>query len=274
MSLALLSGMVLPVFAAVATRDVYPLRLPLTPIQANLVTTITVGERTVQAGVDTGGGAITLSKEILDIAGARSLGDSVTSTDSLGHEVRHPRFRVPIMTIGGQTFHNVTVIQAPEQGGTPIPNGLGRQFLSQYFVVLDYAGGSITLWPPGSASRARVNCGPTRISMEHTEEDDQLVVTSFDTGSGSIRLLWDTGANMSALPETIIEKLRLATYTKGNTTFYRAEKLSAVGHEFGPIEFVVAPLNLPADFEGMLGRNFFATHVVCLDYKHRDIRVR
>ena len=110
--------------------------------------------------------------------------------------------------------------------------------------------------------------------MEHTEEDDQLVVSTFDIGSGSIRLLWDTGANISTLPETISEKLGLATYTRGNTTFYHAEKLYAVGHDFGPIEFVVAPLKLPADFAGMLGRNFFETHVVCLDYKHRDIRVR
>jgi hypothetical protein len=33
-------------------------------------------------------------------------------------------------------------------------------------------------------------------------------------------------------------------------------------------------LRLPGDFEGMLGRNFFEHHVVCLDYKLREIRVR
>lgn len=82
MSLALLSGMDLPVFAADAPRDVLPLRLPLTFTQSNLVTTITVGDQTVQAGVDTSGGAITLSKEILNHVGARSLGDTVASTNS------------------------------------------------------------------------------------------------------------------------------------------------------------------------------------------------
>jgi Aspartyl protease len=257
-----------------APRDAHPIWLPLTFIQSGVVTTIGVGGRTVQVGVDTGGGAITLSKGVLDSAGARSLGDTVASTDSFGHEIRHARFRVPVMTMGSQTFHNVTVLQAADAGGPPIANGLGRQFLSRYFVVLDYAGRSMTLWPPGAEHQARMNCGRTRIPMEHTEEDDQLVVSTFDTGSGPIRLLWDTGANISTLPETISGKLGLATYTRGNTTFYHAEKLSAVGHDFGPIEFAVAPLKLPADFEGMLGRNFFETHVVCLDYKHREIRVR
>jgi hypothetical protein len=40
------------------------------------------------------------------------------------------------------------------------------------------------------------------------------------------------------------------------------------------MEFVILPLKLPGDFEGMLGRNFFENHVVCLDYKRREIRVR
>jgi Aspartyl protease len=272
-SLALLSGVASPLFGAVSARDAHPIRLRLNFVQSNLVTTITVGDRTVQASVDTGGGAITLSKEILQSAGARSLGDTVVSTDSFGHESRHARFRVPVMTIGGETFRNMTVIQASDTGGPPIPNGIGRQFLSRYFVVLDYERGSMTLWPPSAERQERMNCGPSRIPMDHTEDDEQLVVSTFDTGSGPIRLLWDTGANISMLPETIVEKLRLATYTSGNTTFYHAKMLSAGGNDFGPIEFVVAPLKLPGDFEGMLGRNFVEAHVVCLDYKHREVRV-
>jgi hypothetical protein len=49
--------------------------------------------------------------------------------------------------------------------------------------------------------------------------------------------------------------------------------LSAAGQEFGPVEFVVLPLKLTADFDGMLSRNFFEQHVVCLDYVRREVRL-
>jgi hypothetical protein len=112
--------------------------------------------------------------------------------------------------------------------------------------------------------------------MEHTEEDDQLAVSDFQTESGHIRLLWDTGATYSSLPETIAEKLRLPTILRGpgSPKFYQSKMLSAAGQGLGPVEFVVLPLQLSGDFEGMLGRNFFEHHLVCLDYKRREIRVR
>jgi predicted aspartyl protease len=263
--------------SAPASQAAEPIRLPLTFIQSNPVTTIGVGDRAVQAIVDTGGGALTLSKEVLDSAGAVSLGETTVGTDYLGREHSQPRFRVPIVTIGGHPFQNVTVIQAPQHppgNGPPVPNGIGRHFLSQYFVVVDYAGASITLWPSNAKTTVSKNCGRTRIPLEHTEEDTELAVSEFDTQVGRVRLLWDTGATGSMLPATTAEKLRLATTTRGNSTFWQAKVFSAAGHDFGPIEFVVQPANLPRDFEGLLGRNFFERHIVCLDYKRRAVWVR
>jgi hypothetical protein len=99
------------------------------------------------------------------------------------------------------------------------------------------------------------------------------VVTDFDTPSGSLRLGWDTGATYSALAESLVASRRLATIVRGETSFYRPAKLGAAGQEFGPLEFVVLPLQLP-DFDGMLGANFFADRVVCLDWEKREVRVR
>ena len=269
----LLLGLSSQAFTAVTPQGPDPIHLPLTFIQSNPVTTITVGNQTVQVIVDTGGGAVTLSKEIIDSAGGIRLADSQVSTSAFGRDVKHQRFRVPVVTIGSQTFHDMAVLQALDTDGAPIPNGIGRQFLSQYFVVVDYAGGSITLWPVNAKNAADKNCGSTRIPMQHTEED-QLAVSDFGTQVGGLRLLWDTGASYSALPETLAEKLQLATIVRGNTKFWQAKVFSAAGHDFGPVEFVLQPLQLPGDFEGMLGRNFFEHHVVCLDYKLREIRVR
>jgi predicted aspartyl protease len=264
-------------FAETTPQAREPIRLPLTVIQSNPVTTISVGGRTVQAIVDTGGdGAITLSKEILGSVGAVSLEETLVGTDYLGREHMRPRFRVPLVTIGGHTFQNMVVVQAPDRAEgnrPPVPNGIGRQLLSQYFVIVDYAGASITLWPSSAKSTASMNCGRTRIPMEHTEEDG-LVVTDFDAQPVQVRLLWDTGATYSVLPQAMAEKLGLETIARGNTKFWQAKTLSVGTHDFGPLEFVVVPAKLPGDFDGMLGRNFFEHHVVCLDYKRRDVWVR
>ena len=175
--------------------------------------------------------------------GAVSLEDSVVSTNASGQEIDQRRFRVPLVTIGGHTFHDVVAIQAPETGGPRTPNGIGRQFLSQFFVVVDYGSAAITLWSRKSTNLPREHCGRTRIPMEHTAEDNQLAVIDFATEAGHIQLLLDTGATYSMIPETIAEKMKLPTIGRGpgSPQFYQSQMLSAAGQEFGPVEFVVLP---------------------------------
>jgi hypothetical protein len=36
----------------------------------------------------------------------------------------------------------------------------------------------------------------------------------------------------------------------------------------------VLPLELPSGFDGTLGYNAFATHVVCLNYSRNEVRIR
>jgi hypothetical protein len=253
-----------------------PLRLPLTIIGSNPVTVITVGDRKVQAVVDTGGGGITLSEDVIRSAGGVRLADERVWNDAFGREHRVPLFKVPVIAIGGQTFHDVVVIQAsdwPKGEGPPVPNAIGQQFLGRYFAVIDYAGLTMTLWPPGTEHVASAACGRTHIPMEQTEDSD-LVVTEFDTPSGSFRLAWDTGATSSAISESLAASLRLETIDRDQTSFYTPTRLSAAGQQFGPMEFVVLPLQLPGDFQGILGANFFSDHVVCLDWEKREVRVR
>jgi hypothetical protein len=280
-ALALLPALSWQASAAVAPKPTDPIRLPLTFIQSTPVTKITVGGRSLQAIVDISGGdadgALTLSKDAIESVNGQSLGTAVAN-DAFGHEFTRPRFKVSGVTIGGHTFDDIRVVQAlvPTDGdGPPVPNAIGKHFLSQYFLVVDYARKSIGLWPPDTKNPADVNCGSARIPMEPTVED-LLAVSDFDTPSGRVRLLWSTGNGYSMLPETIAGKLRLVTANRGPNTpqFYQSKTLSAGGQDLGPLEFVVQPLKLPGDFEGILGGNFFEHHVVCLDYQRREIRVR
>jgi hypothetical protein len=138
-------------------------------------------------------GALTLSKEAIENVDGLSLGTAVAN-DAFGHEFTRPRFRVSGVIIGGRTFQNIRVVQAlvhTAGDGPPVPNAIGKHFLSQYFVVVDYAGASISLWPHDTKNPAGMNCGRTRIPMQPTEED-RLAVSDFDTPSGRVRLLCDS----------------------------------------------------------------------------------
>lgn len=253
-----------------------PIRLPVELVQSNPVTTITVGDLKVPAIVDTGGGDLMLSRDVIAAAGGVRLEDTQTSNDALGNEYVHARFRVPTIDIGGRLLRGSVVIEAPvlkEVDGPAVPNAIGRPFLSQYFVVVDYAGGMITLWPPDLGNADRARCGPARIPMERTEEEN-LTVSVFETPSGRLRVAWDTGSQYSMLPLAMAEKLRPAPIMRGDTLFYLPKKLTASGQDLKPVEFVLHPLHLPKDFQGILGANFFAVHLVCLDYARREIRVR
>jgi hypothetical protein len=271
----------LPAAAAATPERTEAIRLPLTFIRSTPVTTITVGGRSVQAIVDISAGdadgALTLSKEAIERAHGTPLGTAIAN-DAFGHELTRRRFEVSGVSIGGHTFQHLRVVQAFDQAageGPPVPNAIGKHFLSRYFVVVDYAQAAVSLFPPETKNPAGMSCGRTRIPMEPTIEE-RLAVSNFDTPSGRMRLLWATGNAYSMLPETTAGKLRLATVTPGPDTpkFYRAKTLSAAGQELGPLEFVLLPLDLPKDFEGVLGGNFFAHRVVCLDYERREIRVR
>jgi hypothetical protein len=250
-----------------------PLHLPIKIISSNPVTEIAVGGKSVQAIVDTGGGAIALSEEVIRSSGGTRLKNDREWVDALGKKYRVPQFNVPQIGIGGRTFQNVLVILAAEREGPPVPNAIGGQFLSHYIAVVDYAGLSITLWPNSAKVRTESYCDGNSIPMEKAEQPD-LAIGLFSTPSGPLKLLFDTGATYSMLSNSLIASRGLATTRQGDTPFYGPVELSVGKRTFAPLEFVVLPLQLPRDFDGMLGANFFKNHVVCLNYQRGEVRVR
>lgn len=264
-----------PSFAATA-QDAEPLLLAITIVRSTPVTAIRVGNRSVQAIVSTGGGGIALTEDVIRGAGGIEVGGEREWPDTHWDEHRFRQFKVPVLEIGGRVFHDVLVARAPPRPAGDAPpalNIIGQEFISRYLAVIDYASFSITLWPAGSEAAVTAACGDRPIPMERTKEPG-LAVSEFTTPSGVLRLLWATAASYSALPEALAKKGGRELFARGRTSFYRAAGLSAAGQEFGPLEFVVFPGELPKDFQGVLGGNFFTEHVVCLDYEKREVRVR
>ncbi len=260
-----------------ATQD--PLHLSLEILRNNPVTTIEVAGHEIKIGVDTGGGVLGLTEEVLTRARAVALaGEPTIWTDAHGeaHEARH--YRVPQLRVGGRLFTNVDAIEAePTQEGLAVANVLGREFLRRFIAVIDYPGRMMTLLSPETtdAEAEAMGCKGTRVPFERTSAPG-LVITRVKLDGATVRLGWDTGAQYSALPAGVVTAYRLpVTPAVGQKpSFYNTKRLIIGGSDFGPLEFAVLPLELPNDFEGMLGYNVFASRVVCMDYGRSELRVR
>jgi hypothetical protein len=256
-----------------------PLHLPLTILRNNPVTTIEVAGHQVKIGVDTGGGVLGLTEEALTQAGAVALvGEPTTWTDANGEAHRARRFRVPQIRVGGRLFMNVDAIEAePIPNGPAVANVLGREFLRQFIAIIDYPGHMLTLLSPESADAdaEAMGCKGTRVQFERTS-DPGLVITRVKLDGATLRLGWDTGAQYSSLPASVVaaNQLPVEPAVGQKPPFHNTKRLIIGGSDFGPLEFVVLPLELPADFEGMLGYNVFANHVVCMNYGRSELRVR
>jgi hypothetical protein len=246
--------------------------LPLTFLKSNPVTTITVGNQAVPVVVDTGGGGITLGAEAIEAAGGKKLDQYSSGPDSYGREVRSPKYKVGSITIGGRAFRDVVVTQAESRAageGPPVPGSIGRELLSHYFLVIDYAKSSMALWPAHSQVSA-ASCGTKRVPMERTS-DPGLVVINVSTPSGPTRALLDTGATYSIVPDTLVKGRNLETFLRGQQPFYGLRNMVAASNDLGPVEFVVLPVRPPEDFQVFLGWNFFSNRVVCVDYGNRQV---
>jgi predicted aspartyl protease len=259
-----------------ATPD--PLRLPLTFLRNNPVTSIEAAGHEIKIVVDTGGGVLSLSREALTQAGAVELAGKPTIwTDANGQAHEAGRFRVPQMRVGGRLFTGLDAIEAETiPNGPPVPNVLGREFLRQFIVIMDYPGRTMTLLSPetADAEAEAMGCKGSRVSFERTSAPG-LAITQVKLDGATMRLAWDTGATYSSLPAGSVTayQLPVAPAAGKKPPFYNTKHLIVGGSDFGPLEFVVLPLELPSDFEGMLGYNAFAGRVVCLNYGRSELRV-
>jgi hypothetical protein len=198
--------------------------------------------------------------------------------DERGRRFLRPKFRIPEVEVDGRVYRDVRAVEAlPRESGeaTPTANVIGKHFLPRHFVVVDFAGGTISLWPRDSHEAANTDCGQSRLPMGRTKEV-RLAVSEFQMADGPVHLMWGTSANYSVLSTATAKNLGLATveHGPGSPQFFTPKSLTATGRDFGPIEFVVLPLELPDGVDGMVGKNFFDNHVVCFDYGRSEVRVR
>ena len=154
----------------------------------------------------------------------------------------------------------------PKSDGT-----IGREFLKQFLVVIDYASQKITLYDFNDLRDA--NCGGTTVPLIHHNEG--IFVTEVKVDYGVSTAIWDTGASHSFLKErTAGEKALPLDEAEDGSRIYRSGGFSIGGEQFGPLDFVVLPLVEPQDVDVYIGSNFFAGHTVCINARDGWLRVQ
>lgn len=234
---------------------------------------VRVGGQKVTLLFDTGDSrGILLDQSIIDRIRAKPAGTSSKVVDVKGNVVEAPRYEIPRLQIGSIVLENVVAeLEVHDPSYTPDQYGqqgfLGTGFLKPYQVVIDYPRSRLSLFRPGS-SGARAECRGTAVPFAEPWNGEP--VTEVDTDLGRIQLWWDTGTPLSILATRIARSTK-PEVKEGPMT---SRRLSVGGKDFGPWTFEIVDLTLPPGFDGFFGYDFYARHVVCMDFPGKELLVR
>lgn len=234
---------------------------------------VRIGDQKVTLLFDTGDSrGMLLDQSVIDRARAKPMGAASKVVDVKGNVIETPHYQIPHLQIGSIELENVVAeLEVHDPSYTPDQYGqqgfLGTAFLKPYQVIIDYPRGRLSLFKPGS-SRARAECRGTAVPFAGQWNGEP--VTEVETDLGRIVLWWDTGTPLSILT-TRIAKPTWPEVKEGPMT---SRRLSVGGRDFGPWTFEVVNLTLPPGFEGFFGYDFYAKHVVCMDFPDKKLLVR
>jgi len=207
---------------------------------------------------------LVLQQNVLDSIKAVPTGDSSKLQGTEG-VFESPMFKVARVQIGAAVFTDVVArLDAPRPGYQPGQIGqgyLGTGLLKSYEVVLDYPHRAITLVPrtgEGSSGTCKGTVVPFSASSPKWRGEP---VTEADTDLGRVTLWWDTGAPASILRKTSIQAAR----PQSSADTVTMKRFTLGGTDFGPWQFEIWDASLPG-FDGFIGYNFFAKHLVCVDF--------
>jgi hypothetical protein len=243
-----------------------PIVVPIRLVANGAFVTVNIAGEHVPLILDSGNsGSISLSQAVIDRVKALPTGESSRGIDPKGNVIKYPKFRISRIQLGTAVFTNVIAeldVHDPSYQATQIGQQgfLGTALLKGYKVVLDYRHRRMTLVPPGSTKAASAGCKGTAVPFSPAWHGEPAAEADIDLGR--LTVWWDTGAPTSVLDKRFTEAAR--SQESGDAV--TSKRLTLGGAEFGPLQFAVEDLSLPPGFDGFIGYNFFARHVVCMDF--------
>ena len=188
-----------------------------------------------------------------------------------------PIYKVALVQIGdlsitdanvGEDFHD-QYFQADFSSRLDAYGFIGRGLLEKYKVVIDYHQRELTIIPPDIPKEQQSACHGKEVSL--VQGQDWGLVSNAETDIGEIVVVWDTGAPFNAVFKKRTDASELE-FAKGDVLALKNFILG--GHQFGPMELEVLDWGDMPPFDGFIGYDFFAKHVVCIDFPENRIFVQ
>jgi Aspartyl protease len=251
-----------------------PLVVPITLIGHFPVVEVTINGSTVPLIFDSGSSAsVALTQAVLDRVNASPTGTSSRAVDAQGNVLVYPKYSIGRVQIGAAIFTDVVGqldVHDPSYQATQVGQQgfLGTSLLKDYRVVLDYPRLRMTLVPSGGSKDEATDCTGTAVTFAPQWHGEP--VAEVGTDSGRVVVWWDTGTPTSVLSKRFIE----ATGSPQSQATWTSRRLALGDADFGPWQFEIWDVSLPHGFEGFIGYDFFAKHVVCMDFPARRLLIQ
>jgi hypothetical protein len=199
-----------------------------------------------------------LSRVQVDYSGASR------NMDALGNISVSRKFIVPSVMIGNLKLSHVPGNELVFSANN-IPAGntghVGMTSLRSFLLVVDFRAKQIEIRRSGDYPRI---CGTQEANLIL---DPVGLVSVFYTSYGKIRLLWDTAAQTNVLKPFVLG-IEPGGFTVGDP---RTLSGSIYESELTETEFRLVDVQIPG-VDGILGYDYFADHIVCLDLSAGRLR--
>lgn len=247
-----------------ATRQARPepiARIPFSVDKTGLPTfDAQVDGASVRLFVDTGGyKPIALKQDVIRRLGLSYDNGSSGANDAQGRVYTTRPFTANYFRAGSLALSPAHGADLPDLGTHAYPQDgyLGYGVLKNHALVIDYAKGELLMYAPaaGSAMLAR-ECG--RKTFDFVIRN-AVIQATVETDAGPRIFQFDTGANRNIVRSALTTAAEQETQTEVTFKHFRLGNTN-----LGPMSFRVIPYRAP-DVDGVLGREFFAAHRVCLD---------
>jgi len=238
-----------------------------------------IGERDMPLMFDLGGyESITLTQEAMRVGGVVRLPDERHGwKDAKGNVIEAARFTVKELRIGDAVFHDVDGhVEGFDESFKPTsPLGnvghIGAALVRPYKVVLDYRGGTMTLIPGDADDESAAQAGCRGTAVPFAPELEGEPISKAKTDLGTLTFVWDTGASTSIIRRSLVAPPGAEASTKD---VFSTSSFELGGTNFGPLDLRLFDFAEPAEVDGFVGANFFATHAVCVDFPNSRFLVR
>lgn len=243
-----------------------PVVVPIRLVGNFPLVTVNIDGTDVPLVFDSGNsGSIALTQAALERVKALPTGETSKGMDAKGNVLEYPKFKIPHLQLGTAVFTDVIAeldVHDPSYQATQVGQQgfLGTSLLKAYKVVIDYPHRRITLVSPGSTKDQSAGCKGTPVPLSPAWHGEPAVEADIDLGR--LTVWWDTGTPTSILGRRFAEAA--GSHYSGDTM--TSKQLTLGGIEFGPLQFELEDLSIPPGFDGLIGYNFFAHHIVCMDF--------